>query len=62
MTLVLTPGGEFKDKQWRHVVVGDIVKITKDSFLPADLLLLNSSLEAGMCYIQTANLDGYCVA
>lgn len=50
--------GDFVEIEWRHVVVGDILKITNNSFIPADLVVLSSSLDAGICYIQTANLDG----
>jgi len=33
---------EWKELQWRNVVVGDIVKVIDQQFFPADLLLLSS--------------------
>ena len=50
--------GEFKLSEWRHLKVGDIVKIEKDEFFPADILLLSSSYEDAVCYVETMNLDG----
>lgn len=43
---------------WSEVVVGDIVQVHDRQEFPADLLLLSSSGERGMCYIETCNLDG----
>ncbi|GAB2297092.1 Putative phospholipid-transporting ATPase 9 [Dionaea muscipula] len=50
--------GYFEYRQWRHLSVGDIVKVEKDEFFPADILLLSSSYEDGICYVETMNLDG----
>lgn len=38
--------------------MGDLVLIEKDEDIPADLLLLKSSLDTGMCFVDTMNLDG----
>jgi phospholipid-transporting ATPase len=50
--------GTFTTRRWRDIVVGDIVRLPSDSFIPADLVLLASSEPEGLCYIETANLDG----
>ena len=42
----------------RDIVAGDIVQITKNQQFPADLVVLASSDEEGLCLIETANLDG----
>ncbi|KAI9591889.1 hypothetical protein BDF19DRAFT_388940 [Syncephalis fuscata] len=41
-----------------NIVPGDVVYLTKDEPVPADLVLLSSSIEDGTCYIDTVELDG----
>ncbi|CAN6463069.1 unnamed protein product [Victoria cruziana] len=55
---VHTGAGVFRDKSWQNLRVGDVVKVEKDQFFPADLLLLSSNYDDGICYVETMNLDG----
>nr|POE89624.1 putative phospholipid-transporting atpase 8 [Quercus suber] len=48
----------FCETNWKKVRVGDIVKVCKDEYFPADLVLLSTSYEDGICYVETMNLDG----
>lgn len=56
--LILQQSGQFEVKRWRDLKVGDIVKVNRNGFFPADLVLINSSVPKGICYVETKNLDG----
>ncbi|KAE8736256.1 putative phospholipid-transporting ATPase 9 [Hibiscus syriacus] len=50
--------GHFDHTEWKNLRVGDIVKVEKDEFFPTDLILLASSYNDAVCYVETMNLDG----
>ena len=49
---------KFEKKQWRDIKLGDIIKVENNQQFPADLLLLSTSDENGISYVETKNLDG----
>lgn len=49
---------KFKRDFWKHLKVGDIVKVHSDEEVPADMVILSTSDAESACFIETKNLDG----
>jgi len=49
---------KWEEIRWKEIRVGDIVKILRDEWIPADIVLLHSAGENGIAFIETAALDG----
>lgn len=57
------PVNVFRNDKWEKstsgkLLIGEIVFVEKNDPFPADLILLDSNLEDGVCFIETATLDG----
>ncbi len=50
--------GKFVEKPWCKITPGNVIKVTNDEFIPADLVLIQSSEPKGTLFIETKNLDG----
>lgn len=44
--------------KWKNIRVGDIVRLERDDWVPADLLILHSDDSCGIAYVETMALDG----
>jgi phospholipid-transporting ATPase len=49
---------QFEKRKWHEIRLGDIIKVENNQQFPADLLLLSTSDENGISYVETKNLDG----
>jgi phospholipid-transporting ATPase len=50
--------GDIDGLAWKDLRPGDVVRVLRDDFFPADLLFIASSNPEGSCYVETKNLDG----
>ena len=50
--------GTWMKIQSGNLQMGEIVRVKKDGVFPSDLLLIDSNLKDGVCFIETGTLDG----
>ena len=50
--------GEWIKIQSGKLRMGEIVRVKKDGIFPSDLMLIDSNLQDGVCFIETGTLDG----
>ena len=53
----------YRNGQWEKtksgtLYVGEMVEVLQEETFPADLILIDSELEGGICFIETGTLDG----
>jgi phospholipid-translocating ATPase len=49
---------KWEEVRWKDVRVGEVVKVLRDEWIPADIILLYSAGDNGIAYMETAALDG----
>ena len=57
-TLKINKSGKLEEIAWQDIMTGNLVIVNKDEGIPADLVLLGSTDEEGLGFIETAELDG----
>ena len=48
----------WEETQSGNLYVGDIISVMENETFPADIILIDSNLPEGICYIETGTLDG----
>ncbi|KAF9944308.1 hypothetical protein BGZ70_004800, partial [Mortierella alpina] len=54
----LVRGGQLVPVKSKDVRPGDVLKICKNDKIPADVVLLSTSMDEGACFVETSELDG----
>ena len=53
-----TSTNKWEETQSGKLYVGDIISVIENETFPADIILIDSNLPEGICYIETGTLDG----
>jgi len=48
----------WKETPWKDIRVGDIILLSANENVPADIVVLSTSEDENECYVETKNLDG----
>lgn len=51
-------GVQWTHTRWRDLRVGDIIRLSRDEDVPADVIILHADGENGLTYVETVALDG----
>ncbi|KAI6381295.1 hypothetical protein MCOR25_001229 [Pyricularia grisea] len=51
-------GWEWRTLQWRDIEVGDVLRLSRNEDVPADLILVQAESEDHIAYVETMALDG----
>lgn len=51
-------GWEWRTVQWKDIEVGDVLRLSRDEDVPADLILVQAENEDHIAYVETMALDG----
>ena len=49
---------DWDDTEWKDIKVGDFILLKNNELIPADIIVMSTSDQDGMCYIESKNLDG----
>ena len=49
---------DWQQKYWQDVRVGDVIYLSNNEMIPADIVILSTSEPDSACYVETKNLDG----
>jgi len=58
LSINLKKNNGWKEVPWKDIRVGDIIYLSANENVPADIVILSTSEEENECYIETKNLDG----